>query len=289
MAIPVLLVADDNFAQHACVTMASILSNTQSDVRFILLDTGLSKSSRENVTSFVKGKSSSIDIQPISLDSINASTDMKHVNKSTYARIFCTDYVSNDEDRIIYIDADTIFVDDIVKLYKLRINNCVIGAVRDPYSETEVQLDSARKGGYFNAGVMLVNTDRWRDLQIKDKCMSAIVEHHAEIVWWDQDVLNSVVSDNWFEVGLKWNVYNILFSNKYLTRSQREAIASPGIIHFNGSIKPWMYKCNHPAKNIYYKYLKETPYRDYIPEDRNTITILRKVARKTVNGLFGHE
>src|SRR5215212_1225074 len=41
-----------------------------------------------------------------------------------------------------------------------------------------------------------------------------------------------------------------------------EAVASPAILHFEGSIfaKPWNYRCIHPHRNLYREYRRRTPW-----------------------------
>ena len=49
-----------------------------------------------------------------------------------------------------------------------------------------------------------------------------------------------------------------------------------GIVHFNGSSRPWSYHCRHPRTAEYYRYLAMTEWRDFKPADRTPIDIARK-------------
>ena len=46
-----------------------------------------------------------------------------------------------------------------------------------------------------------------------------------------------------------------------------DSICKKGILHYTG-IKPWRYDCLHPYKDLYFKYLEKTKFRDFqIPVD----------------------
>ena len=54
------------------------------------------------------------------------------------------------------------------------------------------------------------------------------------------------------------------------------AIGKPVIIHFTGTSKPWFYLNRHPYKNVYWQYLKQTPFAGFQPPDRNLKNLILK-------------
>ena len=55
----------------------------------------------------------------------------------------------------------------------------------------------------------------------------------------------------------------------------KEAIDNPVIIHYTSSSKPWHFGNNHPYKYLYWKHLRKTPYKYFIPDDLNIINIIK--------------
>jgi lipopolysaccharide biosynthesis glycosyltransferase len=66
------------------------------------------------------------------------------------------------------------------------------------------------------------------------------------------------------------------------------------IVHFNGASKPWSYFSRHPRRADYYKYLRLTPWRNFMPADRTMLNRLRRAisasmpsqVRQFARGLF---
>ena len=59
-----------------------------------------------------------------------------------------------------------------------------------------------------------------------------------------------------------------------------ESNKNPSIIHYTGSSKPWQYLNKHPLKNEYYKYLKRTCWKKYIPKDKNIKNVSKMFVKK---------
>ena len=88
----------------------------------------------------------------------------------------------------------------------------------------------------------------------------------------DQDALNVSIK-KWVELDLNYGVEtSFLDSNN---KALKEKIKYPKIIQFSGSSKPWNFRNKHPYKNLYWKYLKQTPYKRYIPEDLTMLNLLK--------------
>ena len=86
----------------------------------------------------------------------------------------------------------------------------------------------------------------------------------------DQIALNAVAAGTWLRLHPKWNCMapfiegSSRFSNlKSLSVEQRQAGASPCILHFEGAwqrTKPWQYRCVHPHQWLYLHYRSLTPF-----------------------------
>ena len=76
-------------------------------------------------------------------------------------------------------------------------------------------------------------------------------DNYSKIKFHDQDILNALLYDERLTLPPCWN--NIMYDGK-----------ANAIIHFAG-IKPWEIECTHPLKELFWKYLSETRWKDMKP------------------------
>lgn len=92
-----------------------------------------------------------------------------------YARIYLADLIPANVKRVIYLDSDLVVVDDIGKLWEVKLKNKVLAAPEYCHANFTKYFTDAfwsdkslartfdgRKPCYFNTGVMVVDVDKWR-------------------------------------------------------------------------------------------------------------------------------
>lgn len=165
-----------------------------------------------------------------------------------------------DVEKIVYLDADLVVLDDISKLYDLDLGHNILGAVRDigtagmvsGYAVGEVErlsaLGIASGVDYFNSGVLLMDIARMKNGVTLESYSSWINDYQPSYP--DQDFLNSTFAGSVLFLPMKWNV---LFDSEGIRvkqiascapqdmfRSYLEGRLKPSIFHYAGPIKPWM-------------------------------------------------
>jgi lipopolysaccharide biosynthesis glycosyltransferase len=186
-------------------------------------------------------------------------------------------------DRALYLDVDIVVIQRIDDLYDAEISNTFLAAVddMDVHNYHDLEMESSAK--YFNSGVMLINLEYWRAYNIKGKVIEFVSRKPEVIRWVDQDGLNSVINGNWLELHPKYNLHTRLLYIEYDPVSPiKEAIDNPVIIHYTGPSKPWYFRNKHPYKHLYWKYLKMTPYKYFIPDDFNIINVVKWIVPMSV-------
>jgi lipopolysaccharide biosynthesis glycosyltransferase len=189
---------------------------------------------------------------PVELKRFEACATASHISRMTYARLLIPDLLPKRVSRILYLDADILVFDDLSALQDIDLNGFAIGAVLD-------RLDSLLKAGktlwtkelprvrnYFNAGVILVDLERWRNERISEKAIDYLSRHPRSPLS-DQDALNVVCDDGWQQLEPRWN-----FLNDHETAISRIAARKrPGILHFAGRLKPWQIGILDPNACLY--------------------------------------
>lgn len=181
-------------------------------------------------------------------------------------------------DRVLYLDADMIVADRLDAIWHLDLGDHALAAVTNPlYPEmstaflSELGLPSIAE--YFNSGMLLLNLDEWRRRNIVAAILKFVQEGVGLDTWPDQNALNAVLWRRRLPLSPRWNALSVVYdlADSLLPWNAEEladARRRPAIIHFIGHYKPWHYRCKHPFRELYFKHLRQTPWRDLPLEGR---------------------
>jgi len=214
-----------------------------------------------------------------------------HLSLETFYRYFIPE-LFEEQNKILYLDADIIVRQDIAELYEQEIEGYLIGAVRDIESAGQCKIDKNYRDylenrvelknpmDYFQAGVLLFNLKEFRT-QIQTK---ELIDRTLKQKWnmLDQDVLNWKCQGNVKFLDMKWNV---LMNWKYCGKSRMDILKNapnslyqsylvsrkkPAIIHYAGAWKPWQLpRCDYAEE--FWQVARKSPFYE---------TILYENARK---------
>jgi len=202
--------------------------------------------------------------------------------------------------KVIYLDSDLLVLGDLAQLWDKDITDTFLLAVQDmgePYVSSPRALNNFKELGipayykYFNAGVMIINLNRWRAEQISRLALDYLEQNKAIIRWWDQDALNAVLAGNWSELDPRWNQIPHIFQypswkeSPFDKNAYERIITDPFIIHFATSSKPWQYDCKHPAKSMFFNYLDKTSWTGWRPAKPFKITLCGRLFQKVARGV----
>jgi lipopolysaccharide biosynthesis glycosyltransferase len=139
-------------------------------------------------------------------------------------------------DRVVVVDSDTRFIGDVTELMQLDLEGHPIGAVADTAMIADGNLPAltrklglSREAGYFNSGLLVVDTRAWKALGIETAAQNVFTECPEILTFNDQCALNATISGDWFRLPLRWNHLNGSADRNW-------PIA---LIHFAGHFKPW--------------------------------------------------
>jgi lipopolysaccharide biosynthesis glycosyltransferase len=277
--IEVVFTIDENYVQHCAVTITSLCNNTpNAKINISIVHNGISK---KNISKLNKYLKSFVNINQVNWLEINPellkdAPLTHHVSLATYYRILLPDILDKNLNKVLFLDSDLIIRENITPLWQTEISQFSHAGVIEYGTDHQHKksIGISEDSLYFNAGVMLINLDYWRDYNISQKAVQYIRENKEQITLWDQDVLNYIIESKWLPVEPKWNATAIVFKSELweqrgfasqLCEQLEQVKNNPSIIHFTGSAKPWHYYHNHPHKNDYYYYLKKTPWRNFTP------------------------
>lgn len=264
-----LLGLDDDFAMTGGVAAASVDRFLSQDDRIVILHLGISG---ENVASLRECvTNASVDVIDCAGMLDDSWVPPGHVTSATYLRFLAADLLP-DESTCLYLDGDAIVRRDPSAVFQTDMSNTTLAAVQSrvaPYLASvggvghwfELGLPSTHP--YFNAGVLLMNLDRWRELDVTDRLTDYLRRYGSEILHGDQEAMNAVLCEDWIVLDRTWN-YITHVSESFLQHPEAEP-ADPHVVHFAGRRKPW----SHTGKPIFaeewYQILDRTPWAGWRP------------------------
>ena len=274
--IPIFFTIDDAFAPFASVAIKSLLDNANPDYFYNIhiVNNGLSLENQEKIlsleTSYSKIMFNNMD------ERLKAITDKKgtrlredYFSLSIFFRIFIPDCFK-EYDKALYIDSDTVIVDDISKLYNIDLKDKYIGGCRETscigmdditnYFTNGVGVDYQE---YINSGMLLFDMKTLREKKFADKFLYLFNKYNFGNIDPDQSYINAILKDKKLLIADRWNA-TISKDNKI--------VENPGIIHFNLFKKPWHYD-NVCKEDIFWNYAKKTPYYEDIKKIKENYTL----------------
>lgn len=221
-----------------------------------------------------------------------------HIGIETYFRFVMPPCLKN-FDRVLYLDADLIVLDDVNKLYSMDMQGRPIAATHDcmltasinsrgfkefyPYVRDKLGLDDIER--YFQAGVMLFDIKQFNEGGCSEKLINMVKGYQYYIL--DQDALNEFYKTNYFGFESEWNWQPLQKHMKELgymehmnprVRERYLAVKNPRIIHYSDANKPWFDPDEDKAVEWWF-YAKDTPFYEVILKRMYERTLSEKMSK----------
>ena len=176
--ITVAFTADNDYVSYVSVVIKSLIENANKNFLYAV------KILHKNITNLNQKKLQLLNCDICNIELINISkfltSEMKekfatrdYYTIETYFRVLLPD-IFPDLDKILYIDSDTIILDDVSKIYNINLGNSWLAATRDLDVSRGIFLNRNASGytistyvkdilklknpyNYFQAGLILLN------------------------------------------------------------------------------------------------------------------------------------
>ncbi len=302
--VNIVFASDNNYAQHAAVAMVSILAHTTvpQRVAFYLLDDGIEKSVREKMYATVDRWGASLIFVNVDATVFSEWFISGQLSRTSYFRLEMAKLLPVSVAKVIYLDCDLLVRDDICQLWDIDLQGNPLAAVPD-YGIMASSKDWRRKQQtlgmhpedmYFNAGVLVVDLQQWREHNYGEQVERLASEHNYQ--HHDQDALNQLFYKQWRVLPLRWNVippiWNMLLKVLLRGRFRRPALAARrdiAILHYAGGYKPWEYEEYQAFNSDYYRHLAQSAFCDEVmpqPDKRRKHRSIKRQLRRIQWGDF---
>lgn len=300
LAEPVVIVAasDDNYALPLAVTIRSAIDSLRRGQALVvnILDGGIREETKVRLERSWHAPHVTIHWLRPPVEQIADLKTENHLNLVTYLRLFMPSLLSPQQNRVIFLDADLLVRRDLTELWQIDLGEAPVAAVHDyytPYLNTRETIGRASlcddlpkkclpvrnyrelglqgSASYFNAGVMVVNLAKWRELNVFQQASGLVRTHAEHVLYCDQYALNVLFSGRWRPLDARWNQNSNLWGWKGPTDCAFDAETfyrlrnDPWIVHFTWTTKPWHYGCTHPAVRSFFRAVDRTDWRGWRP------------------------
>ncbi|MFV0419593.1 MAG: glycosyltransferase family 8 protein [Dysgonomonas sp.] len=274
----IVLCTDENYIMPCGITMVSLLENDKDNIIiFHIMGIELKEKSKEKLSLICSQyRNASIMFYDAKEKIINlcylSPTDYQLLNNANYIRLFLGDILSENIDKVLYLDCDIIVSDNLSDLWNTNIENYSLAGVPDlhiccSHPETFNRLGYSDKEQYINSGVLLINLKYWREKNIISTFVNYAREKHGNLLLQDQDIINGVLYDSILSLPIRFNIINTYYWSKnndtaYYWDEIYAALIDPAIIHFTSPEKPWLKLCMHPLKKEFIRYKNISPWEN---------------------------
>lgn len=284
---------DNNYVQHCGVMLASLFENNKGEeIHIYLLTEGLTGKNKASLENIVKQYGGHFHYCLLDSNLLQKfppiSNGTPHITLAAYNRLFISNFIPEKETKVIYMDCDMIVCSSLKDLWETNIDNFALGAVRECWERSQesfIRLGYDCSYFYFNSGLLLINIGYWKSNNVQQRLLEYVRLNPEKLVCNDQDALNATLYAEWTELPFKWNIIPTAFYSKreqYILpeyiNSVKEAVKSPGIIHYFYKPKPWDPGCWHPARKEYFKYAQFTEWKNFRPSFHLTSFIKHHLA-----------
>lgn len=252
---------DNNFARCTATSIFSFYKNNPNkNFVFHILETNLSISNKNKFKSLAKKYALNIIIYTINIDNFKKLPSNITFTTAMYFR-YIFPYILKNNEKIIYIDGDTLCLNNAEELFNINLENNIIAAVPDSEwaNKTRNKALNLKNHIYFLSGMLLINAKKWNEFNTFEKLIECLSTIGKNFLFPDQDALNLVLTNKVKYIDSKFNwakVENISPNN----------INKIIILHYAASPKPWSLswsldpKTNNINRKIYITYEKQTPF-----------------------------
>ena len=264
--IPIFFACDDNFVKYTMVSMRSIMDNASKDYQYVIhiLNTNICDEMKKAVKD-MENDNFTIRFEDVTdyLTSISDKLPLRdYYSKTTYFRMFIAEMFPEYE-KAIYIDSDTVVPGDISELYFHDLKDNYVGAANEQvmiqenvYGEYVEKVLGIDRYHYFNAGLLLINCEQFRENHVLDQFVDLLHTYNF-VVTQDEDYLNLICKDKVLWLEQPWNTE--VFGEIAYPESEFK------MIHYIMVSKPWHYEDARYAEQ-FWKYAKKTAVYEEIQE-----------------------
>lgn len=265
--VTIVSAADDRYFDGLLVTLASLLVSSKKPgitYRLHVLDGGIEDGNWQKLEKTLGKIDRQFELSRhlISEEAFADFPSLHFPSKMYYARLFLHRFVN--EDRIVYVDSDILFLRDVSELAGLDREYGIQAAIDQTVKTVGADISDAESYGvnsnsrHLNSGVMVIDRrgDPPGDKVLKDAFVF-LEKNPTVCATVDQTAINMVLDDRFHELDRTWN---FMSNHVCLPKDMPHLIRRDVNIHYVTKLKPWLVYSNEFAFLMYYEFCRSIGY-----------------------------
>ncbi len=296
MTFNILYCSDNNYAPYLGVSIASVLESNR-DAEEIVFYVVSDRISEDNLNRLQKQVERYGDHRRLVLvDGQEWIDRLAEIHLLPYRggltanlRLFFTEFIEDDVDRLLYLDCDTLICGRLDDLFSQPMEDAIGAVVLESLVGHEYKrlIGFAPQEHYFNSGMILFDVKNWISQGCDATLYTYMKDPHHHSPNNDQDFLNVLLKERSVVLSPKYNfqtihqVYsdNVYFANYsevgyYKKEEIAEARKAPVILHayrFLGQF-PWHKRALHPWRKLWWEQVMRSEWSDLAPRANRGIS-----------------
>jgi len=261
----ILFSTDKNYFMPMVVSIVSILENNKdSNLNIYILSNFLEEDQKEVLVVLEKKYNQKICLIIIESEYFDEAPTLRWT-KEAYYRLLVGEKLPASVNRIIYLDCDTIVNGELKSFYYSDLGVYLMGALCEGNNINQrVSLGLSPIGDYYQSGVILMDLNKCRDKLKYNDIITVLKRIKDSMIAVDQDIINVIFDGKIKKIDKIFNNCEITNYygnnlNRLLNRINKNIFNETVIFHY-ATGKPWNNLYPGSCENLWYKYLKLSPY-----------------------------
>lgn len=270
--------SDANYLPLVHIALQSFFETNSAQVHVHMLSNKVPQEGVSQLTEMVRRNGGTLSVYPIDNLAERLGIEVPDtIAITTYARLFLASILPADVDKVLYVDCDILFTDDIREFYATDMKDTLVAGVQDLLlsSVYKDNIGIPQDEPYLNAGILLIPLRTWREQDMQAMFLDFLIAHNGKVYHHDQGIINAVCAGRKTICLPRYNVISNYFNYPYKTlrrisklhytaEEYNQATADPAIIHFTGLLsgRPWESICSHPFKEWFIDVKSRTMFKD---------------------------
>jgi lipopolysaccharide biosynthesis glycosyltransferase len=256
--IHIAIAFDKNYLLQFYALCSSLAYNNRNNTLHLhVIATDVDEVNLNSLENFLLKFSINITFYRPDLSTIRSLVLTHNWTAAVYYRLLFPQIVPKHVVRLLYLDCDTLVLNDVNSLYNNEdIGQFPVAAVYDNYVKSQPLL-GIQEGNYFNSGVLLIDVPCWNEQQITQKATQYLIEFPERIRYVDQCALNAVLVNNWSRLPYNYNCLYTYLPASASWQTLQNFVNDVVVLHFTLE-RPWNFLCRNRLRVLYFHYLKKT-------------------------------